>query len=295
MIKLNSKNIQPSSVNHLDKIQQEIDNEPTFEAQVKKANSKWNNKSYGAGKDAFKDIKDVLTQMSVGVELCVYCEQNEATDIEHIFPKKLYPEKAFKTSNYVLACSKCNSHYKSDKFSIFNPINSKIEEDVTPARGTYVKPANSDALFINQLVDDPMDLLELDFVIDQFCFTERYPVGTREHKKAEYTIRILGLNTRANLISSRRSATNFYYSRLEQYVKAKSTINFHELGNAINDVGYIDQTLDFSSVKYKVLEAIKNDIVTYSHPTVWKELLRQRQSLPKTNALLDQAPEVLNW
>jgi hypothetical protein len=296
MIKLNSKNIQASSVSHLDRIQLEINNEPTFEAQVRKANSKWDSKTSGTGNAAFKDIKNVLIQMSVGVELCVYCEQNEATDIEHIFPKKLYPEKAFKLSNYVLACNKCNSHYKLDKFKIFNPKDSTTEEDVTPPRGTFVKPTNSDTLFINQLIDDPMDFLELDLVNQQFIFTERYPIGTREYKKAKYTKDLLGLNTRAALVSCRRNAAKFYISRLEKYVAAKAAINFQELGDAISDdFGNIDQTMDFDSEKTQILDSIKDDILTFSHPTVWKELIRQRQSLPRTNMFLNQVPEVLNW
>ena len=188
MIHLNSKNIDASSNAHLEKVQKEITDEPTFEEQAKKASAKWDSKTSGAGKSAFKNIKDTLIEMCVGVEICVYCEQNEATDIEHIYPKKLYPEKAFTWENYVLACGKCNTHHKSDKFKIFNPQNSDLEEDVTPPRGEYIKPANDDALFINQRKENPMDLLELDLENKQFVFIEKYPVGTREYKKAKYNV-----------------------------------------------------------------------------------------------------------
>ncbi|MEO8148998.1 MAG: HNH endonuclease [Bacteroidia bacterium] len=296
MINLNSETIQASSVAHLSLVQNQIINESTFEAQAKKANAKWSSKASGTGKAAFKDIRNTLIRMCVGVEICVYCEQNEATDIEHIFPKKLYPEKAFAWDNYVLACSKCNTHHKSDKFKIFNPKNSTTAQDVTPARGTFTKPANDDALFINQRIENPLDFLELDLVNQQFVFTEKFAAGTREYLKAKYTKDLLGLNTRAALVANRKNAAKFFISRLEKYVAAKNAQNFQDLINAINDDwGAIDKNKNFANAKQGILDSIKNDILSYSHPTVWKELIRQRQKLPKTNTLLNQAPEALNW
>ena len=159
MIKLSSKPITQASVTHLNSVQQIVLSEVSFEDKVRKASSKWDSKTSSAGKTVFKDVKDTLITMCVGVEICVYCEQNEATDIEHIYPKKLYPGKAFLWDNYVLVCGKCNTHHKSDKFRIFNPANSVTDFDITPARGTYRQPENDDALFINQRVEDPMDSL----------------------------------------------------------------------------------------------------------------------------------------
>jgi len=296
MIFLSFKDIQTSSVAHLDKVQKDILKETTFEARAKRANSKWDSKTSGTGKQAFSDIKTVLTEMCVGVEICVYCEQNEATDIEHIFPKKLYPGKAFEWTNYVLACGKCNTHHKSDKFKIFNPQNSTLVEDVTPPRGTYAEPANDDSLFINQRIEDPMDFFELDLVNRQFLYIEKHPEGTREFIKAKYTKELLGLNTRSALVANRRNAAKFYVSRLEKYTAAKVSTNFQELIAAINDDwGGIDQQANFADEKGRVLDSIKNDILTNSHPTVWKELIRQRHNLPKTGSLLNQVPEALSW
>jgi hypothetical protein len=115
MIRLTSKDIQAATQAHLDGVQQAILGEATFADQAKKASSSWDGKtSKQAGKDAFDDVKATLISMCVGVGICVYCENNEATDIEHIFPKKMYPEKAFTWVNYVLACKICNTTYKSD-------------------------------------------------------------------------------------------------------------------------------------------------------------------------------------
>jgi len=126
--------------------------------------------------------------------------------------------------------------------------------------------------------------------------TEKHPVGTREYKRAKYTKDLLGLNTRAALVASRENAAKFYISRLEKLVAAKAATNFSQLIDSINDDwGGIDQNQEFAIEKARVLESIKKDILTYPHPTVWKELIRQRQSLQKTNSLLTKVPEVLNW
>jgi uncharacterized protein (TIGR02646 family) len=297
MIHLTSKTIQAATNEHLSSVQEAILSEHGFEAQARRASSRWDSKtSSNAAREAFRDIKETLIRMCVGVEICVYCENNEATDIEHIFPKKLYPEKAFSWDNYVLACGKCNTHYKSDRFKIFNPTNSTIEVDVTPPRGMYLQPATDDALFINQRVEDPMEYLELDLVNQQFIFTERHTEGSREYYKAKYTKELLGLNTRASLIAQRKNATKYFRDRLEKYVKTKGATNFDELVAAINDdFGGVDRAKNFELEKTAILESIKNDILTYSHLTVWKELVRQRNNLPKINAFLNQAPEALGW
>lgn len=296
MIQLSSKSILPSSLTHLDSVQFKIVNTTVFKDKALLASVLWKSKKSGGGFTVFKDIKDTLIEMCVGVEICVYCEHNEATDIEHIYPKKLYPEKAFTWDNYVLACGKCNTHHKSDKFKIFNPKFSSTIENVTPTRGTFIQPANDEAVFINPRVENPMDFLELDLINKQFIFTEIYPVGTKEYERAKYTKELLGLNTRAALVANRKVAAKFYVSRLEKYASAKASTNFQELMAAINDDwGGIDHTKDFIGEKLNILSSIKNDIISYSHPTVWKELIRQRSKLRRTDQLLNQVNEALTW
>lgn len=297
MIRLTSKNIKAATQSHLDSVQQTILGESVFADQAKKASSSWDSKtSSQAAKDAFAEIKATLISMCVGVEICVYCENNEATDIEHIFPKKMYPERAFSWDNYVLACSKCNTTHKSDNFKVFNPQNSAIEFDVRPPRGTYLQPPTDDALFINQRIEDPMDLLELDLVSQQFVFTEKFPIGTREHLKAKYTKELLGLNSRAALVTARKQAVKYFRDRLGKYVEAQKSTNFAELEAAIDDdFGGVNVAAAFNDEKVRIQEAIKKDVLEYPHPTVWKELMRQRANLPRINSFVNQVPEVLTW
>lgn len=48
----------------------------------------------------------------------MYCEDNQGSDIDHYRPKSQYPSHAFSWTNYLLACSLCNSNYKRSAFPI---------------------------------------------------------------------------------------------------------------------------------------------------------------------------------
>jgi uncharacterized protein (TIGR02646 family) len=62
------------------------------------------------------DLRRVLEAMASGRARCMYCEDSLGTDIEHFYPKAKYPRKAFSWTNYLLACSHCNSNDKRDQF-----------------------------------------------------------------------------------------------------------------------------------------------------------------------------------
>lgn len=298
MIKLSSKTISATSLSHLKSIQDSINAESSFKGKVVRANTKWDSKrSTIGGKAAFKEIKEKLIELCVGAEICVYCEHNESTDIEHIYPKRLYPNRSFVWDNYVLACTKCNRDFKHDKFSIFFLAKTNNAKDISPKKNVYTNPQNMDALFMNQRKGiDPMDYLELDIINDQFVFVEKHVVGTREYKIAEFTKNTLGLNIRADLIEHRRNAAKHYKRELSKYVEVKNCINFNGLLQATdNDYGAINTALVFANERTRILDKIRKGIIGYYHPTVWRELIRQRAILNTINNLLNQAPEALLW
>jgi uncharacterized protein (TIGR02646 family) len=78
----------------------------------------WENRTRGS---AFEQVRDALTAMAPGapgVARCMYCNANEAADIDHFRPLARYPGHAFVWSNLLLACSICNSHTKRDVFPL---------------------------------------------------------------------------------------------------------------------------------------------------------------------------------
>jgi hypothetical protein len=297
MIKLPFRDISGKALDYLGEKQRDVNAKSLFQEKVKKAVSLWDNKKKTKdGKLVFEEITRILSEMCPGVEICPYCEQNEATDIEHIFPKKHYPEKAFAWGNYLLACRSCNTDYKASNFKIFNSYQSADWQELTSSNP--LPPQNDDALFINQRDEDPLEYLELDLVNRLFIFTEKHPPGTREYERASYTKELLELNKRATLVEGRKQAAKFYIGRLEKYVAAKNATSLSELENAIgSDIEWdqINRQDLFQAQQANILQNIKHSILTYAHPTVWKEMLRQSKHLPKTNQFIQQVPEVLMW
>lgn len=278
-------------------VQEEINSQMNFREKAKRADLKWKGKqSTSAAKEAFAEIKGKLVEMCSGAEICVYCEHNEATDIEHIFPKRLYPNKCFSWANYLLACGKCNTHFKKDIFKIFNTREAETIQDISPQRNVYTEPENDDAVFINQRIEDPMCYLEIDFLGKTFYYIERHASGTRNFEKAKFTKDLLGLNKREDLVQHRKTAYKFYKGELQRYATILHTVNMGELLPLIDSlVDVIDADGEFEVEKNNVLTAIKKRIENHSHPTIWKEMVRQRAALPETNQLFQQVPAALTW
>lgn len=78
------------------------------------AERRWKSKH----KATFEEIRGVLGNMASGRTRCMYCEDSLGTDIDHFWPKADYPARAFLWSNYLLACSFCNSNLKRNQFPL---------------------------------------------------------------------------------------------------------------------------------------------------------------------------------
>lgn len=292
MIQLSSETLTQSTVNHLATVQKRIDDEVDFPTKAVRADTEWDAKiSSNPKKAAFTEIKETLIDMCVSVEICNYCENNEATDVEHIYPKSLFPERAFRWENYLLACKTCNTGYKLDKFAVFDPISSATSFDIS--RNT--RPTTNDGVLIDPRMEDPLQFFWLDIQNKTFVLDPRLSLNPRDKNRAEYTLKLLGLNDRDALVAARRTAAKYYLDRLERYVRARDANTVDELEACVQDPDLIDQNLPLKQEKQRICQQITADIQTYSHPTVWYELKRQRNNLPKTNRLLISAPEALNW
>lgn len=293
MIPLTSRILNAITTQLLENKQSQIDILPTFKEQSNKAKTLWNGKRGSiASKAAFIEIKEKLIEMAVGVEICNYCENNEATDIEHIFPKDWFPNKTFLWENYLLACRTCNTDYKNNKFAVFYPENSADFLEV------IVEPKSQDSAFINPQIENPLDFFFLNLERGIFTIHPNFSntPQSREFLKASYTLEMLALNKRDALVAARISATKYYLDRLERYIKIKSATTVETLRMAIDPIEIIGDAL-FELEKIRLLEKVKKDIETYNHPTVWEELKRQKENpnYTRINQFFLQAPEALNW
>ena len=293
MIHLNSSDPAADLQQYLEQKQAQVDQEADYSTRRRKANHLWNSKrSSQEGNAKFDQVQTLLVKMTIGIQSCNYCENNEAIDIEHIYPKGAFPGRTFRWDNYILACKKCNSHYKLDKFAVFNPADSLQRYDIP--RGAEAPTEVS--VLINPREEEAMDYLWLDIVGRTFRFAIlAEEEGTLAYQKASYTLELLGLNKREALVSAREKAAKYYYSRLRLYVQIKAADSLQALEELVDPFTLPHSLGTLSALKTQLCEAIRRDIVDYPHTTVWKELIRQRELLPRTHELFIAAPEALGF
>ncbi len=263
MLKTNPIPIRKGILSHLKKQQDAIDALPTYEQQVKYAKALWQSKKKSnSQKSAFKRIEKELQKIAVGGQYCNYCEANKGTNIEHIYPKGLFPNKTFVWENYLWACKQCNGRHKVSQFQIFEtPQSAKVLNLV--ANQQFQRPPNEDAVFINPRVDNPLDYFQLDLETGLFNVLAA-DNHARAYKRAAYTLDILQLNARKGLVEARQVAYQSYLETLESYINRPNI-------------------------------ATQKEIITQAHPTVWKEMQRQAESIALLKDLFLQIPEALYW
>jgi hypothetical protein len=278
----------------LEKKQKTINDLSTFTEKSKKASTAWDSKG---SPDIFQKIKTHLISLCVSVEICNYCESNEANDIEHIFPKKLFPHRTFLWKNYLLACQKCNSTHKQDQFAVFDPFDSESITEYVSRQKVDIAPATEDNAFINPHEENPMDFLWLEL---NTCIFNIHPdfidnEKSRGFKKGEYTRRILKLNDRPALVEGRKAARDEYLNLLKQYIFVKKAKDFEDIKRAVHGFPAVNETIPFVQEKQNIIGSIERKIKSHRHPTVWHELVRQREYRSDLNTLFLEVPEVILW
>jgi hypothetical protein len=138
-----------------------------------RAQSLW--KDTTARRHVHSALSATLAEMASGHERCMYCGDNQGTDIDHFEPLSQAPIRTFEWTNHLLACSLCNSHHKRDLFP---------------------RDENGSPLLIDPTIQEPLDHLHL-------------VLGTGEYKgltpQGEASIKVFGLG-RGPLVKGRRNA-----------------------------------------------------------------------------------------
>jgi len=109
-------------------------------------------------------IRRTLGTMAPGLERCMYCGDNQGSDVDHFEPLSRNPLRTFDWLNHLLACSICNGHYKRDRFP--------LDPEGNP-------------LLVDPTVDDPAEHLRLSLTTGSY-------VGLTA--RGEATIEVCGLN-----------------------------------------------------------------------------------------------------
>jgi 5-methylcytosine-specific restriction endonuclease McrA len=268
MIKLRDDVIPPSEIlDELKTFQDEIDALEPFEERSKKAKDMFPQKNTKTNR-VFKEIKKSITEMCNSTRRCVYCEDSLADEVEHIYPKDLFPGKCFVWENYVYACGPCNGP-KNNKFAVFNDDEDGQFVEVNPPKGTpAAEPPAGNSAFINPREEDPLDYCILDLA-GSFQFVVLDELDDDKKLKAEYTYNtVLRFNHRDRepIRQARENAFGMYKARLYLYVKSKLE-------------GANEAALQ------KIIKQIKGEC----HSTVWKEMQRYRR-----NGILREVDEDLD-
>lgn len=269
MIRLSDEPLPAGTRAWLTELQQTVDAQPTYERQVKAGKQLFESKR---GLASFRSVLTALKRMCSGPQRCCYCEDSQATDVEHIRPKDFYPDLVFVWENYLLACARCNRP-KSNTCDIYPHQGGARLQVPAFVRQHGRRPPAGDAVLINPRLEDPLEFMVLE-MRDTFFFLPRAAPDTREWERADHTIRLLKLNEEDVLPKSRQEAYGAYRDRLRRYVDQKARSESPEgLGHTITSLHQM------------------------RHPTVWHEMKRQRaySHHMEINQLFAAAPEALDW
>jgi hypothetical protein len=278
MVKLSAEIIPAREhLHNLKQWQSEIDKLPTFKERSDRAKSLFSSKNK-KGNGTFDAVKEKLTEMCSGAERCVYCEDSKADEVEHVFPKDLFPGRCFEWNNYVYACGTCNGP-KNNKFAVFRHDTGAFQIVNQKVDGELLEPVQGEPALINPRDEDAMEYCILD-IKETFKFAIVAKEGTKEYQKAFYTFNeVLRLNEqREYLRQARKSAYENYKSRLYRYHSEKNN------GASISE-----------------LQTMVHNLKAEAHPTVWKEMQRWhiKNILFKVdqqlNDLFIAVPESLQW
>jgi uncharacterized protein (TIGR02646 family) len=266
----------PSS--SLRRFQAEIDALSTYQERVDAAKADWKRKNVGSSA-TFRSVRGALTAMCSGNQRCCYCEDSCADEIEHIRPKGLYPETAFVWENYLYACGPCNVE-KRNNYAVFAGTVGAAWIDVKRQPDAPVAPPPPGSpVLIDPRTENPLSYLILDLV-GTFEIRPLPGISQRQRVRAEYTIKVLGLNDRDYLILGRRTAFTRFEDTLSAYVRL---------------VG--------SAAAQDEVDRRMAAIIGSEHRTVWEEMkrwhrngwLRLSTSLQPVDDAFAAVPEALSW
>jgi uncharacterized protein (TIGR02646 family) len=291
MLQLDSSlELSQEALDKLDQLQKEIDQVIPYQQKVEKAQSLWKSKEgNNAGEKTFTEIRTKLKELCVSIGVCNYCEQSEASDIEHIAPKSFFPEHTFKWGNYLLACKQCNTGYKLDRCFVINDL-----DEVIPVPRS-IEPPFKEMAFINPKTEDPNHFMIINTQTFKFSIHEDLP--KKDKNKAEKTIEILNLNERDTLIAARKSSADYFYERLDRLSRILKAATIDEIEWLLSPYDkYLDPTLSLEQLKEEIKKGFKRNILEYQHPSVWYAIKKVESKMtPKWKKLFAEIPEALTW
>jgi hypothetical protein len=268
MIRLRNVSLPAQARDGLKVWQLEIDSLPEYAVRVAEAKRKFEQRNR-SGNPVFASVRTSLIKMCSGARRCCYCEDSWADEVEHIQPKDLYPEFVFVWANYLYICGPCNGG-KNCSFAISVLKTGEFRDVTRKKKMPVVPPESGKPVLINPRRENPLMFMKLDLKTLAFDALDSEPSGMRG--RAIYTINVLGLNSRPDLLKARQEAYGSYRDRLAAYISRRN-----------------------GGASHAELQRRIKSLKRMHHPTVWAEMKRQHSLIKELNDLFIQAPEALNW
>lgn len=246
--------------------QDAVNAEADYPARVAKAKASW--KSHRDSR-TMQDVAVSLEQMCCGGRRCAYCEDSLADEVEHIWPKSLYPALVFDWLNYLYACGSCNLK-KGASFAVYPAASGTWRCVSRKKRDPVIEPTSGEMVFIDPRCEDPRDFFTMD-LRGSFRICIQSGLTGRARERAKYTLEQLPLNSDP-LRKQRRNAYRHYVSELQHYIR----------GCEHNKTA-------------RQLRKHRLALADFAHQTVWFEMKRQQAKIPELAALFARAPESLGW
>lgn len=252
--------VAPNKREFLELWQAEIDKKSTHVERREEADRIWPRKR--ALTTFKKTIGKALADMVAPHSRCMFCEDNATAEVEHFWPRALFPRLTFEWLSFLYACGPCNRK-KGDRFPIVSETGALEKLEKNDFEPHFGRPG-----WLNPRHEDPMAFLKLDLVGETFEFGYIPDKGTVEYLRAHWTVKELGLNERG-LPGYRATAYEDYALRLKEYVQMK-----REGKTAVE------------------LSAKERSIARRGHLTVFREIQRQWQHVPDLRPLFLAVPEM---
>lgn len=258
MLKYNCGVLTAADTRALAKLQAKVDAKKTREEQYVEASRLFKSKT----SSAWVRIKEALRLVAPGGDACYYCERDRHRDIEHVRPKRHYPDQTFDWGNYVYACTICNQDKKGDKYGVIDGSLTLIEFNRS-IPFTDPLPTGVDAL-IDIRKEDPLDFLKLDF--DSGAFVA---IGDATGVlRGKFTRDLFELNG----------------GELPR-ARARAVISFTQYLRAWNEA--------YNNNDQVKTAAAETELMTLQYPTVLVEMRRQASNYPELEKLFENLPTAI--
>ena len=255
MLRYNCAALSATTQASLDALQKRVDDCDTRFDMYEKASALFSSKTT----KAWDEVRAKLAAVSPPGDACFYCERDRYRDIDHVRPKRHYPEASFVWGNYVYSCAICNQDAKRDTYAVFD-ANGGVVVFNRSLDWTVPVPVG-DKVLIDPRAEDPLDFLHLDLSTGRFV-----PIGTARGKvRGEFTRELFRLNDSA-LARIRVHAYDSFKHYLSRY---RISVLHQDPAEGTRILG---------------------EIRLMSHPTVLVEMRRQKDQVQGLPELFEHAP-----